>query len=286
MMSMTGPEQLREKPNMPAATLEAAKGMASIVSAVSTSRTPSEMIPKLKDSGCTGITLQPPGFLKEPEAINFKKDGMVYEIKVGYNEAIVTQISTGQTQVVPLKPVVSAQASKPETTIEFDDRAGEKTVENAIPSTGAPVSEQTASASRELSTKIGSKFLSSNPNLSKVKASIKKGIATVNVPLKDGVLVIKSDQEGATHIDSTGNETNLTTQKANALLKQNGYNINLEDFQKWLQKELQRMSSGSSGIMTPDKLQQENVASNYALAQTTDTTARAIDDAKRNVKEA
>ena len=68
------------------------------------------------------------------------------------------------------------------------------------------------------------------------------------------------------------------------IIKQNGWQ---NEFKSWIQQQIDAIKEiKSAGIMKPDELQQANVASNYALAQSTDTTARAVDDAKRNVKEA
>ena len=79
---MAGSAQI-EKSNMQDVAVEATKRMEPIVKAVSNSRTPSEIITKLEPLGCKSITTKPPGFLKEPETINFKKAEYSYQIDVG-----------------------------------------------------------------------------------------------------------------------------------------------------------------------------------------------------------
>ena len=152
----------------------------------------------------------------------------------------------------------------------------------------APAGPDVAQTEREFVAAASEQFQNNATNEQKVIVSMNKNTNTVTVlaPIKNGNVELNYSQNGqfenATHIGNDGKKTPLTQKEAESILKQNGYNINLEEFQKWLQQQLQRMNSGA-GISTPDELQQSYIAGNLVQAQTQDTTARAIDDAKRNV---
>ena len=269
-----------ENTNTQAAFIAAAeKKMEPIVNVVSTSRTPSEITNKLKSIDCKNIITEPPGFLKEPETINFRKDTASYEIAVDGNKATVSDLGAGvskevvmgtKTEQMPKKKISFEDASETSSKVKVSDLGagvskevvmGTKPTgtESKIPPTVSSRTrdDQVASQTNEkkveqLNADIANKFQSNKMSDGRqVRATVENATTTVYVPIEGNktlkIIQPPKGQTKASIIDDNGNEEKLSNRRANAILNQNGYNINLEDFQKWLQQQLKTMLGGSAG---------------------------------------
>ncbi|MFA6213865.1 MAG: hypothetical protein WC717_01165 [Candidatus Micrarchaeia archaeon] len=204
-----------------------------IVNVVSQARTTNEMIFNMKQIGCKDIVVEPPGFSKKPDRIDFRynSQGKDYYYQVNLGSDKTTIIENGKQVKEVANPAAKQQSQ------ELGDLGASVEASGAKPGIRQALGEG-------IYTSIQNN--NKSETIFDCKETESKAILEYNAK-KDKIEYYE---------EKDGKRQEMTRDQFQTLLNENGYNINVAEFEKLIREQLQKLlgitgSSFKSGDTEP-----------------------------------